>query len=365
MGVPVFRTPLILCAKLERLSPAIAVDSSERRPSQLIVGRPFRMLQMNKAPLRVQKTRCRQINKGGNAMSNFEESVGEDIKSLHEKFEGEADHQQILMQQTNIIRNIVCFAAIVFFIVLLQTIIRAFINNHGIAGKSILTVDLRDLLSPLAVVFSVLTATYIALYQLGEKKKRDRIEHAHNICSSAPDINIVFASFGPLNNHFEDAYRNCIEASNSSVRKPQDDGAWEVFITKMEHMAESFPSVIKNVPKNLRADHINDLSKINEALAFFEKAATAISEGHADDSVVWSRYNVAGLSIWIYSFPIIINRWIRHKESKYLANLKTVGLPFEHYEGWLRFHSKAEGNSQLVSLLDRLSDIRKRVLSTL
>lgn len=293
-------------------------------------------------------------------MADLNEQITNSIENLQQKFEGGSAHQGKILNQAMIIRRIALVVAAVFITVILQTMIVKFMGkSQPIAPWD---ADLSSLLSPLAIIVSVLTASYLALVQLSEKVRRDRVEHAHDLCSSAPDINIVFASIGPLNNHFEEAYKHCLEDSQQKARTPSNDGSWEVFVTKLEHMADQFPSAIKHIPKNLRADHNRDLDKINEALAFFEKTASAICEKHADDCVVWSRYNVAGISIWINSFPVIIDRWARHTSSKYLTNIDTIGLPFEHFEAWLRYHGSHDGNQDLNQLLNRLANIRAKVL---
>lgn len=297
-------------------------------------------------------------------MNNLDDKISLRLKSLKAQIEEGSNKKSNLQKQTKQIRAIAILAAILLVIVLIQSIGFAF--NESLKPppltNSLLAADLTDLLSPLAIIMSILTATYLGLNQLRDKLNRDKVEHAHNLCSSAPDINIVFASIGPLSNHLGDAYRNCLEVSQIQSKAPANSDPWEVFVTRMEHMAENFPSAIKSIARTLQADHQDDVSKIYEALAFFEKTSIAICKNHADDQVFWSRYNVAGFGIWIYSFPIIINEWFRYTNSNYKSSSNSIGMPFEHFEAWLRYHSDQDHDGRLKTLMARLSRIRSKVL---
>lgn len=297
-------------------------------------------------------------------MDNHNKKISPRVQTLKVKFLGESIQQDNLQWQSKLILWIVSVTAFLLVLAFLQTVALAISNSHGPNDPniSILAADLSVLLSPLAIIVSILMAAYLTLNQLAEKVNRDKVEHAHNLCLSAPDINIVFASIGPLNNHLEEAYRNCIEASQRSESTFSIDDRWELFVAKMEEMAEHFPSVLKSIARSLQADHRDDVSKIFDALAFLEKTASAVCDKHADDQVFWSRYNVAGFSIWIYSFPIIIDCWSRHTNSKYLNNSDSFGVPYEYFEAWLWYHSGKDGNKELNMLMNRLSRIREKVL---
>ncbi len=297
-------------------------------------------------------------------MNELNKKISSRIQSLKDKFEGGSSRPNNLRKQSKNIFLVVIIAALLLIVTFIQTV--AFAINEILCATAsnnpLLAVDLSELLSPLAIMVSIFMAAYLALNQLSEKVNRDKVEHAHDLCSFAPDINIVFASIGPLNNHLGDAYRNCLEVSKLAQRQPSNENPWEAFVTKMEHMAEEFPAAIKSIARTLQVDHKDDVGKIFEALAFFEKTSIAICDKHADDQVFWSRYNVAGFGIWIYSFPIIINEWFRYTNSKYLYDSESIGMPFEHFEAWLRYHSGKKGNTELDALMDRLSRIRLKVL---
>ena len=298
-------------------------------------------------------------------MDNLKDKISSRIQSLKAQIEAGSNRKSNLQKQTKTIFSVAILAATLLVITLIQAISFAINESLGddIASKSpFLAADLTDFLSPLAIIMSILTATYLGLNQLRDKLNRDKVEHAHNLCSSAPDIHIVFASIGPLSNHLGDAYRNCLEVSKLRSKSPPSKDPWEIFVTRMEHMAEHFPSAIKSIARTLQADHQDDVSKIFEALAFFEKTSVAICKNHADDHVFWSRYNVVGFGIWIYSFPIIINEWFRYTNSSYKYSSNSIGMPFEHFEAWLRYHSDQDHSSGLATLMDRLSNIRIKVL---
>tara|TARA_R110000823_G_scaffold126298_1_gene253366 strand:+ start:362 stop:1264 length:903 start_codon:yes stop_codon:yes gene_type:complete len=297
-------------------------------------------------------------------MDKVNENISARIHLLKAKFDSGSLQQNRLRKQSKLILGFVWVAAILLVVTFTPTAVFAISENFCITdfNPPVWAANLSEFLSPLAIMVSVLMAAYLALNQLIEKVKRDKVEHAHDLCSSAPDINIVFASIGPLNNHLEEAYKNCLEASHSKERLPLNDDPWDIFVTKMEQMADDFPSAIKSTAQALSADHKEEIYKVFEALAFFDKTAIAICDKHADDGVFWSRYNHAGFSIWIYSFPIIISCWILHMNSYYLSNSKSFGEPFEHFEAWLRYHSGQAGNAELDEMMDRLSRIRKKVL---
>lgn len=258
------------------------------------------------------------------------------------------------------LRKIISRLSIGTFIVLLVLSVRYLFQNGGDQAWNV-----QHLLSPGAIIFSVVTVVYLTLLQLDNKEKRDRIEHAVDVCERAPDLTEVDRAMAALQNHLEDAFSHYQTDQDNCCNKEKVDskGEWEKSLLILKCLANKNPKLLAKLIGQFANDHGDDLAHIAKVMAFFEKSAIGIELGHADDEVVWKRFNVAAVKCWLKGYCFILHAWGRHSQSKYLNGATELGLPYEHYEAWLRHHCHDDSN--LTDLLDELHNVRSLMISAL
>ncbi|QNI04376.1 hypothetical protein HXW73_16310 [Halomonas sp. SH5A2] len=232
-----------------------------------------------------------------------------------------------------------------------------FINENDVYHW-LLDWEVQNLLSPAAIIVSVLFASYIALIQLLHKERRDRIEHSLLLSESSPDFIVASNSIKPILNHLKDTAKHYM--NDSDFNRLSEKGEWGKILYRMTLLSNRAPSHLAKLAGTIMDDHAEDTYNAYRALNFFEKAAIAISEGHAEDVVVWKKFNVVALRVWLMAYPLVLAAWCRHARSEHLFGSNTLGYPYENYEAWLIYHCERE--DRLKGLLKELNKIRNKVL---
>ncbi len=225
---------------------------------------------------------------------------------------------------------------------------------------------LDKLFAPAAILFSASMALYLALVQLNHKERRDRVEHAVDVCEKAPDLVAVDSAMNALHQHIEDAFsRHQLEDDSQSccnINHVGQQGDWERSILMLQCLADQNPQLLATLIDDFDYKYPRFIANIAKVMAFFEKSAIGIQLGHADDEVIWMRFNVAALKCWIKGYGFILKSWGRHRQSKHLLDAMELGFPYEHYEAWLRHHCD---DKELTEMLGRLHNIRMKMLKAL
>ncbi|MEH6651192.1 MAG: hypothetical protein V7707_14290 [Motiliproteus sp.] len=232
---------------------------------------------------------------------------------------------------------------------------------YGVTGQCpLLMMKVDKLLAPSALLFSVFTVIYLTILQLNNKERRDRIEHAVALCETAPDLNDVDKAIESLQHHLQDAFVHYQDKSaGSHPRDVSEEGEWQQCVLILQRLAQKNPLFLAGLMDQFSEGHADEFGEIAKVMAFFEKSAIGIDSGHADDQLIWDRFNVAALKYWLTGYCFILMAWSRYWQSHYIGQSKNLGLPYEHFEAWLRHHCK--GDEALTGLLNDLHDVREKV----
>ncbi|MEH6629130.1 MAG: hypothetical protein V7739_22070 [Motiliproteus sp.] len=222
----------------------------------------------------------------------------------------------------------------------------------------------QHFISPSAILLSAGCVFYLTMIQLQKKEKRDRIEHAVDVCEKAPDLNDVEAAMASLQKHIKRRYQQYLRTNpeSAAIDNFEQQGEWEQSILLLEYFSREQPQQLAKLLDEFELKYPQLVAHIARVMAFFEKSAIGIELGHADDEVIWKRFNVAALKYWVRGYGYILKSWSRHSQSKHLLGAKELGYPYEHYEAWLRHHCEDE---QLEEMLGRLHRIRLNMLKKL
>ncbi|MCW8887410.1 MAG: hypothetical protein OQK12_19465 [Motiliproteus sp.] len=224
--------------------------------------------------------------------------------------------------------------------------------------------DVQGLVGPSAILLSATVALYLTLVQLHKKEQRDRVEHAVDVCEKAPDLMDVEAAVVSLQQHVKTVYKQT--QADTGIDAPKDHfegvGEWEKAIRMLEFIADNQPASLGSLYDSFEKQYPRFNASLAKAMAFFEKSAIGIELGHADDTVIWRRFNVAALKYWVKGYPYILRTWYRHSQSKHLIDAKELGFPYDHYEAWLRHHCE---DKDLQKMLGRFHSIRMKMLKAL
>lgn len=219
---------------------------------------------------------------------------------------------------------------------------------------------LNGIVSALAIMLSVSVALHIGLMQLKGHIYRGQVDHATKLADGAPDIINLSTGFKDLCAHLRENARHYPPYTTSN---DYAKSTWQQCIFDIRTLATQKPHCLAELSEKLYTDstHSSEQKNVRRLLAFYETAAIAIRYGHADEAVLWERYNAPALDHYIRAAPIIIAAYVHHERSDFHRGAKSLGLPYEHYETWLYWRTKKD--KMLNDMVLELHAIRSQIVS--